>query len=67
MGILVGTLAVTAICVASGYTPASPACAAIAFASSFQVSISVQKSSMRISGGIVNHGRLYDVGYDVPE
>ncbi len=68
VGIPVGVMAALGICSALGYSPGAPACAAaIAFASAFQISLSIQGSSISINGGIENLGEENGVGYDVTE
>jgi len=59
IGIPVGVIAAMAICSALGVPIASTACAtAMAFASMFSVSISIQSPSLYVNGGIENHGDL---------
>lgn len=68
VGIPVGAAAALAVCIGLGYGPNTPAClAAIKFSSAFQVSISAQGPSIRISGNIVNHGMYDGRGYNVSE
>ncbi len=64
IGIPVGVIAAMAICSALGVPIASTTCAtAIAFASMFSVSLSVQSPSLYVAGGVENHGDLpYVIG-----
>ena len=57
IGIPVGAIAATIICVKLGLPTLGTACKiAIVFASTFQTSISIQGPSMTISGHLYNHG-----------
>ena len=57
IGIPAGAIAALGICAALGLQTGSTACTvAVAFASTFQLSISAEGASIHISGNVVNHG-----------
>jgi hypothetical protein len=68
IGIPLGAIAAIGICAGLGLPTGGTACmVATAFASSFQLSLSFKGSTIYITGGLMNEGQYYGVGYNVPE
>jgi len=67
VGIPLGAIVATGICAGLGIPSGGLACTvAMAFASSFHVSLSFKGSSIYIGGGIENKGQYRGAGYNVP-